>query len=83
MKKIEILGTGCPKCKQLSANAEQAATELGIEYELANWCNDDARNCGRRRGQSRRKSCARRKDQTVAPVAACGNRRMALQNRVK
>ena len=34
MKKIEILGTGCPKCRQLAANAEQAATELGIEYEL-------------------------------------------------
>lgn len=34
MRKIEILGTGCPKCKQLAANAEQAAKELGIEYEL-------------------------------------------------
>jgi small redox-active disulfide protein 2 len=34
MKKIEILGTGCPKCTQLAANAEQAATELGIEFEL-------------------------------------------------
>jgi len=34
MKKIDILGTGCPKCKQLAANAEQAATELGIEYQL-------------------------------------------------
>ena len=34
MKKIAILGTGCPKCKQLAANAEQAATELGIEFEL-------------------------------------------------
>jgi len=34
MKKIEILGTGCPKCKQQAANAEQAARELGIEYEL-------------------------------------------------
>ena len=34
MKKIQILGTGCPKCKQLAANAEQAATELGIEFEL-------------------------------------------------
>jgi small redox-active disulfide protein 2 len=34
MKKIEILGTGCTKCKQLAANAEQAATELGIEYEI-------------------------------------------------
>ena len=34
MKKIQILGTGCPKCKQLAANAEAAARELGIEYEL-------------------------------------------------
>ncbi len=34
MKRIHVLGTGCPKCKQLAANAEQAATELGIEYEL-------------------------------------------------
>ena len=34
MKKIQILGTGCPKCKQLTANAEQAARELGIEVEL-------------------------------------------------
>ena len=34
MKKIEILGTGCPKCRQLAANAEQAAMELGIEFEL-------------------------------------------------
>ena len=34
MKKIQILGTGCPKCRQLAENAEQAAQELGIEYEL-------------------------------------------------
>jgi small redox-active disulfide protein 2 len=34
MKKIQILGTGCPKCKTLTANAEQAAQCLGIEYEL-------------------------------------------------
>ena len=34
MKKIAILGTGCPKCAQLAANAEEAARELGIEYEL-------------------------------------------------
>ena len=34
MKRIEILGTGCPKCRQLAANAEQAAKELGIDYEL-------------------------------------------------
>ncbi|MBN1269387.1 MAG: TM0996/MTH895 family glutaredoxin-like protein [Kiritimatiellae bacterium] len=33
-KKIQILGTGCPKCKQLTANAEAAAKELGIECEI-------------------------------------------------
>jgi small redox-active disulfide protein 2 len=34
MKKIQILGTGCPKCKALTQNAEAAAKELGIEYQL-------------------------------------------------
>ena len=34
MTKIQILGTGCPKCKKLTENAETAANELGIEYEL-------------------------------------------------
>ena len=34
MKKIQILGTGCPKCKKLAENAAAAATALGIEYEL-------------------------------------------------
>ncbi len=34
MRNIQILGTGCPKCKQLTENAEAAAKELGIEYEL-------------------------------------------------
>jgi len=34
MKKIQILGTGCPKCKKLAENAEAAARELGLEYEL-------------------------------------------------
>ena len=34
MKKIQILGTGCPKCDQLAANAEAAAKELDLEYEL-------------------------------------------------
>ena len=34
MKKLQILGTGCPKCKKLAENAELAAKELGIEYEL-------------------------------------------------
>lgn len=34
MKKIQILGTGCPKCKKLTANAEEAAKALGIEYTI-------------------------------------------------
>ncbi len=34
MKKIQILGTGCPKCIKLAENAKTAADELGIEYEL-------------------------------------------------
>ena len=34
MKKIQILGTGCPKCRKLAENAEAAAEELGIEYEM-------------------------------------------------
>ena len=34
MKKIQVLGTGCPKCKKLAENAELAAKEAGIEYEL-------------------------------------------------
>jgi small redox-active disulfide protein 2 len=31
MKKIQILGTGCPKCKTLMANAEEAVQALGVE----------------------------------------------------
>ena len=34
MKKIQILGTGCPKCNQLAQNAETAAQNLGIEYQI-------------------------------------------------
>lgn len=34
MKKLQVLGTGCPKCKQLAQTTETAAKELGIEYEL-------------------------------------------------
>jgi small redox-active disulfide protein 2 len=32
--KIQILGTGCPKCKQLEANARAAVAELGIEASV-------------------------------------------------
>ena len=34
MKKLQILGTGCPKCKKLAENTEAAADDLGIEYEM-------------------------------------------------
>jgi small redox-active disulfide protein 2 len=34
MIKIQILGTGCPKCKKLAEFTETAAKELGLEYEL-------------------------------------------------
>ena len=34
MKKIQILGTGCAKCKKLAEHAEKAAQELGIDYEI-------------------------------------------------
>ena len=34
MKKLQVLGTGCPKCKKLAENAEAAAKALGIEYSL-------------------------------------------------
>ena len=29
--KIQILGTGCPKCKQVEANAREAVKNLGID----------------------------------------------------
>lgn len=34
MKKIQILGTGCPKCKKLFEAAQQAAKELSVEAEV-------------------------------------------------
>jgi small redox-active disulfide protein 2 len=34
MKKIQILGSGCSKCKAMTQNAETAAKELGLEYTL-------------------------------------------------
>ena len=34
MRTLQILGTGCPKCRQLAANAEAAAKALGIEYVI-------------------------------------------------
>ncbi len=33
-RKIQILGPGCPRCEQLAANAEAAASQLEVDYEL-------------------------------------------------
>jgi len=34
MKDIKVLGTGCPKCNKLLDQADKAARELGIEYQI-------------------------------------------------
>lgn len=34
MKKILVLGPGCPRCNQLAENAKTAAEDLGIDYQL-------------------------------------------------
>jgi len=31
---FKIYGSGCSKCRQLTANAEEAARALGISYEV-------------------------------------------------
>lgn len=32
--KFTIYGSGCAKCKQLTANAEEAANAKGVKYEI-------------------------------------------------
>ena len=34
MKKIQVFGTGCPKCQKLEANAKEAVAKSGIEAEV-------------------------------------------------
>ncbi len=34
MKKIQILGPGCPKCRKLAQLTGQAASELGLQCEI-------------------------------------------------
>lgn len=34
MTKVQVLGLGCPRCKELAANAEAAVKELGADYVL-------------------------------------------------
>jgi len=32
--KIQILGTGCPKCNQLAELTEKVAKEIGLDFQL-------------------------------------------------
>jgi len=32
--KLQVLGSGCPKCNLLAEHAETAARELGLDFEL-------------------------------------------------
>ena len=34
MKKVQVLGTGCPKCQQTAANAKAAAQAAGLQIDL-------------------------------------------------
>jgi small redox-active disulfide protein 2 len=34
MKKLQILGPGCMKCRMLADHTEEAAKALGVEYTL-------------------------------------------------
>jgi small redox-active disulfide protein 2 len=34
MKKIQILGTGCPKCKKLAENAGAAVKDMSGEFDI-------------------------------------------------
>ena len=34
MKKLIVLGPGCPRCETLARVTREAADELGIDYEL-------------------------------------------------
>ncbi len=34
MRSIEVLGSGCPNCRRLEANAREAAANVGIEAEI-------------------------------------------------
>lgn len=34
MRRLQILGTGCPKCRKLAENVESAAKQLGLDYEI-------------------------------------------------
>jgi hypothetical protein len=70
--KIEILGVGCPKCKQLLANTEIAVKELniggdresyGYQQDHGLWRDDDSRAGNRRQYSELRQSIEQRRYQ--------------------
>ncbi len=40
--KVQILGSGCPKCKLLEQHAREAVAELGIQAEIEKVMDTDA-----------------------------------------
>jgi small redox-active disulfide protein 2 len=34
VKKLQVLGTGCPKCKKLAENAQAAVNDLGLDCDI-------------------------------------------------
>jgi small redox-active disulfide protein 2 len=34
MKKLQVLGPGCPKCVELAKRTDEAAKAVGLDYEL-------------------------------------------------
>jgi len=34
MKKVQVLGPGCPKCQQVAANVTEAAKAAGVQVEV-------------------------------------------------
>ncbi len=34
MKRLQVFGPGCARCRKLAENTEAAARELGIEFEI-------------------------------------------------
>ena len=34
MKTLQVIGPGCPRCRQLAERADQAARSLGIQYRI-------------------------------------------------
>jgi small redox-active disulfide protein 2 len=35
MRTIEVLGSGCPNCRRLEANAREAVATVGVEAEVS------------------------------------------------